>query len=195
MGLLDSVFGGGAPEYHAPQLNQETAKAVESFKKSNLAETPESIAAKSMEGVGDAAQTMKSSESQVGQREAAMGGYNSGNMGAALASKYNALTKQSTDKLKQMAQYAGYGKQFSHTQEEAGYSLTMDNFARQNANMAREAQFTADAARNSVISSLLGVAGAAGGMALAGKPAAPSGGSGPDLSGSQRLRMPTLGGR
>lgn len=178
MGLLEGIFGGGdGPKYNAPVLNPETAKLVDEFQKKNLSESAQDIAGQKLKGTETAASAMGQSPEQFQQAEAALGSYDKGAMGQALQSKYKTMTGRQMDKMKLAAELGAYGKRFQNTIEEAGYKNNQANFMRQNDYMAQQAQFAADTARNNVLSSLLGIAGTAAGMAMAGssKGSTPSG--------------------
>lgn len=192
MGLLS----GDAPEFRAPQLNPETQRQIDEFKKQNIAQTPQGISGQQMQGVAEAAGSFAPTQEQLSRSEQALGGQDSGALYQALSNRYKANTGHELAKLKMASDYSARVKQFANTQEEAGYSLTLDNFARQNLARQRAAEFEAEASRNAVISSILGVAGVMGGMAIANKGQSTMGTttpSGEQMRAHQSFELPEMG--
>ena len=192
------ILSGDAPTYVAPTLDAETAGAISDFSKKNRSQTAQDLSRQSMEGTQQAAASFAPTQEQFSQSEQALGGQDPRALYQALSNRYKTNTGREIDKLKTMSDYQGRVKQFGNTQEEAGYSLTLDNFTRQNMARQRAADFEAEAARNSVLSSILGVTGVVVGTAYANsknQAQSPQTYQTPqqDYSGSQQLQQPQLG--
>lgn len=167
MGLLDALFGGGGSSGGSqvkPELvdvNPETIKAMNANKDTAINTSAEDYAKKSMEGINGP----QDHSDQVAQSEQSLGGSEPGMQGA-ISSRYQGLVGQKLNNMANQAKLKGFESKGNALATSNQMEMAKNNIDSQNRQRQLQADNANSQARNSTLSSVLGIGAMIAGQAI-----------------------------